>query len=119
VNFAAGNKISAEVDSTREMRAINPVKLSVGSGLSTVATLLSAPSLYALACPICYGANSTQTIEALKKGYLFLLFPPILILGGIFYLAYQKRSQFEKDAETSWADHRKGLAAKAARTSRT
>lgn len=93
--------------------------LGIRVGLSIMAIVLNAPSLYALACPICYGANSTQTIEALKKGYIFLLFPPLFILGGISYLAYKKRNHSDKMAEKFRTVDRKAVAVKTARTSTT
>lgn len=46
---------------------------------------------------MCYqsaaGAGA-QFIQALRHGILIMLFPPILIMGAIFYAAYRKRNQY-------------------------
>jgi hypothetical protein len=94
-----------------------------GSTLKTVlpaVTLVFTPgSLYASVCPLCYGANSTQTIQALKNGILFLLFAPFIILGGVSYLAYQKRNEFEKNSKESRENCRADVKVGPARVSET
>ena len=62
---------------------------------------LAAPSgLYAQSCALCYqaAANSgANFIEALKRGILILLFPPLLIGSGIAIAAYRKRHRYAED----------------------
>ncbi len=62
---------------------------------------LAAPSgLYAQSCALCYqaAANSgANFIEALKRGILILLFPPLLIGSGIVIEAYRKRYRYVED----------------------
>jgi hypothetical protein len=62
---------------------------------------LAAPSgLYAQSCALCYqaAANSgANFIEALKRGILILLFPPLLIGSGIVIAAYRKRYRYVED----------------------
>ena len=53
---------------------------------------------------MCYqttAGSGAQVIQALRHGILIMFFPPILIMGAIFYAAYRKRHQFnstERDA---------------------
>ena len=62
---------------------------------------LAAPSgLCAQSCALCYqaAANSGPNfIEALKRGILILLFPPLLIGSGIAIAAYRKRHRYAED----------------------
>ena len=54
-------------------------------------------SVYAQSCALCYqaAANSgANFIEALKKGILVLVFPPLLIGCAIVIAAYRKRHQY-------------------------
>jgi hypothetical protein len=64
-------------------------------------TALAAPSgLYAQSCALCYqaAANSgANFIEALKRGILVLLFPPLLIGTTIVITAYRKRYRYAED----------------------
>jgi hypothetical protein len=62
-----------------------------------LAILLAPTALFAQGCAMCYqtAANSgSQFIQALRHGILIMFFPPILIMGAIFYAAYRKRNQF-------------------------
>jgi hypothetical protein len=46
---------------------------------------------------MCYqtaAGSGAQFIQALRHGILIMFFPPILIMGAIFYAAYRKRDQF-------------------------
>jgi hypothetical protein len=69
----------------------------------SVAVLMAfaAPSgLYAQSCALCYqaAANSgANFIEALKRGILVLLFPPLLIGATIVITAYRKRYRYAED----------------------
>jgi len=62
---------------------------------------VAAPSgLYAQSCALCYqaAANSgANFIEALKRGILILLFPPLLIGTAIVVTAYRKRHRYAED----------------------
>src|SRR6201998_2997916 len=62
-----------------------------------VAALLSPSALFAQGCAIVYptaAGSGAQFIQALRHGILIMFFPPILIMGAIFYAAYRKRNQF-------------------------
>jgi len=68
-----------------------------------MAFLLAPASLYAQGCAMCYqtAANAgNPTIQALKRGILLMLFPPVVIAAGIGYLAYHKRNLFNKETGT-------------------
>jgi hypothetical protein len=58
---------------------------------------LSPSALFAQGCAMCYqtaAGSGAQFIQALRHGILIMFFPPILIMGAIFYAAYRKRNQF-------------------------
>lgn len=76
--------------------------------------LLGRPSLFLVAvclfffstrgfsqgCASCYttaAAGGSQTIHALRSGILVLLFPPVLIFGGIVTLVWRWRSKFSSN----------------------
>jgi len=62
-----------------------------------IAALLSPSALFAQGCALCYqgaAASGAQFIHALRLGIEIMFFPPILIMGAIFYAAYRKRNQF-------------------------
>ena len=57
----------------------------------------SPSALFAQGCAMCYqtaAGSGAQFIQALRHGILIMFFPPILIMGAIFYAAYRKRNQF-------------------------
>jgi hypothetical protein len=59
--------------------------------------LLTPSALFAQGCAMCYqtaAGSGAQFIQALRHGILIMFFPPILIMGAIFYAAYRKRNQF-------------------------
>src|SRR6266481_4167869 len=65
--------------------------------VAAVAALLSPSALFAQGCAMCYqtaAGSGAQFIQALRHGILIMFFPPILIMGAIFYAAYRKRNQF-------------------------
>lgn len=65
--------------------------------LAGVAFLLAFIANSAQGCPMCYqnaAASGPRTIHALNTGILILMFPPVLITMGIFYLGYKKRNTF-------------------------
>ena len=54
------------------------------------ACLLSSAHLFAQGCAACYttaASGGPQTAHALRSGILVLLFPPVLIFGGIILAA--------------------------------
>ena len=64
---------------------------------AAVAVLLSPSALFAQGCALCYqsaAASGGQFIQALRHGIEIMFFPPLLIMGAIFYAAYRKRNQF-------------------------
>src|SRR6201984_3952252 len=67
------------------------------SAAAVVAAALSPSVLFAQGCAMCYqtaAGSGAQFIQALRHGILIMFFPPILIMGAIFYAAYRKRNQF-------------------------
>jgi hypothetical protein len=76
----------------REMTSV-PLKRAVFG----IVALLSPSALFAQGCAMCYqtaAGSGAQFIQALRHGILIMFFPPILIMGAIFYAAYRKRNQF-------------------------
>jgi len=76
----------------RVMRVTPLKRLAVG-----FLALLSPSALFAQGCAMCYqtaAGSGAQFIQALRHGILIMFFPPILIMGAIFYAAYRKRNQF-------------------------
>jgi len=76
----------------REMRVAPLKRLAVA-----LLAFLSPSALFAQGCAMCYqtaAGSGAQFIQALRHGILIMFFPPILIMGAIFYAAYRKRNQF-------------------------
>jgi hypothetical protein len=76
------------------IRTMSSVPLRAALAL---AALLSPSVLSAQGCAMCYqsaAGSGAQFISALRHGILIMFFPPILIMGAIFYAAYRKRNQF-------------------------
>ena len=76
----------------RDVRVTPLKRLSIG-----LLALLSPSALFAQGCAMCYqtaAGSGAQFIQALRHGILIMFFPPILIMGAIFYAAYRKRNQF-------------------------
>jgi hypothetical protein len=73
------------------------VKTNLMRATVAIAALLSPSALFAQGCAMCYqtaASSGAQFIQALRHGILIMFFPPILIMGAIFYAAYRKRNQF-------------------------
>jgi hypothetical protein len=69
-------------------------------GLAALMAVALPGSVYAQSCALCYqaAANSgANFIEALKKGILVLVFPPLLIGCAIVIAAYRKRHQYAEE----------------------
>jgi hypothetical protein len=76
----------------REVKVAPLERLAIG-----LLAFLSPSALFAQGCAMCYqtaAGSGAQFIQALRKGILVMFFPPILIMGAIFYAAYRKRNQF-------------------------
>jgi len=79
----------------------------IRAALPFLAALLAPAALSARVCPMCYQAaanSSMQFFDALKHGILFMMMGPLVITGGIVYIAYRKRNQFIREAPASDAD---------------
>jgi hypothetical protein len=79
-------------DMIRGMAKTNLMRATV-----VVAAFLSPSALFAQGCAMCYqtaAGSGAQFIQALRHGILIMFFPPILIMGAIFYAAYRKRNLF-------------------------
>ena len=77
------------------------VPIVAGALMAAVVVLASPAALYAQSCAMCYqsaAASGPRSIHALKLGILILMFPPLLITAGVFYLAYRKRDQFNQNS---------------------
>ena len=58
---------------------------------------------YAQGCALCYtqaAGSGSRMIAALRSGILMLAIPPVLICGGITWMAYKKRNQFNDDGSS-------------------
>jgi hypothetical protein len=58
---------------------------------------------YAQGCALCYtqaAGSGSRMIAALRSGILILAIPPVLICGGITWMAYKKRNQFNDDGSS-------------------
>ena len=69
--------------------------------------VLSPSALFAQGCAMCYqtaAGSGSQFIQALRHGILIMFFPPILIMGLIYYAAYRKRDQFNTAKGTAVAE---------------
>lgn len=74
---------------------------------AVVAAVLSPSALFAQGCAMCYqsaASSGSQFIQALRHGILIMFFPPILIMGLIYYAAYRKRDQFNTANGTGVAE---------------
>lgn len=64
---------------------------------------LLAPALtFAQSCALCYtqaAGSGSRMIAALRSGILILAVPPTVICGGIAWMAYKKRNQFNDSDE--------------------
>lgn len=69
---------------------------------------LLCPSLaFAQSCSLCYtqaAGSGSRMIAALRSGILVLAVPPVLICGGIAWMAYRKRNQFNDEVESRQLD---------------
>jgi hypothetical protein len=73
-------------------------KLSCVSRSAALGVALFLPALtFAQNCALCYtqaAGSGSRMIAALRSGILMLAIPPMLICGGITWMAYKKRNQF-------------------------
>ena len=63
-------------------------------------TLLSSSLAFAQGCAMCYNnvaATKTAGQQALRSGILILMFPPLVMLAGIFVAALRRRNKFFGD----------------------
>lgn len=70
------------------------------AGLAALLALMIPVSAYAQSCALCYqaAANSgANFIEALKKGIVVLVLPPLVIGCAIVLAAYRKRHQYAEE----------------------
>src|ERR1700751_1917967 len=61
---------------------------------------------FAQNCALCYtqaAGSGSRMIAALRSGILALAIPPMLICGGITWMAYKKRNQFNDDGDAEMA----------------
>jgi hypothetical protein len=66
----------------------------------SVAALFVPALAYAQGCALCYtqaAGLGSRMIAALRSGILILAIPPVLICGGITWMAYKKRDHFNDD----------------------
>jgi heme/copper-type cytochrome/quinol oxidase subunit 2 len=73
-------------------------------GVAVAALFLSPSALYAQSCAMCYqnaASSGAKLIAALRHGILIMLFPPLIIFGGIMGLAYSRRNSFAEHPEAN------------------
>jgi hypothetical protein len=66
------------------------------------ALALAASSALAQGCALCYmdaAASGPQTQAALRHGILVLLFPPMVIFAGLYFLLYRRRNVHRESLE--------------------
>ena len=79
--------------------------------LAALTFFASPAAIFAQGCPLCYQAaasSGSNFIHALRSGILVLLFPPMIISGGIIALAYRKRNQFNENLHRSSKPEQRG-----------
>ena len=67
----------------------------IALGIALLAPVLAS----AQSCALCYtqaAGSGSRMIRALRSGILILAIPPMLICGGIAWMAYKKRNQFDE-----------------------
>ena len=70
------------------------------AGVAALLALMVPGAAFAQSCALCYqaAANSgANFIEALKKGIVVLVLPPLLIGCAIVLAAYRKRHQYAEE----------------------
>lgn len=75
------------------MRKAGGMVRNIALAFSLLAPALSS----AQSCALCYtqaAGSGSRMIKALRSGILILAVPPMLICGGIAWMAYKKRNQF-------------------------
>ena len=76
-------------------------KLTCFSRWAALGVALFLPALtFAQNCALCYtqaAGSGSRMIAALRSGILALAIPPMLICGGIRWMAYKKRNQFNEE----------------------
>jgi hypothetical protein len=72
-----------------------------------LACLILSAACYAQSCALCYtqaASSGNRIIRGLRSGILVLIIPPMFMSVGITWLAYRKRNQFRRDANSSQED---------------
>jgi hypothetical protein len=92
-----------------ERVVIKPKQLRGIRILGAFATLmLHVPTVvYGQGCALCYtqaAGSGSRMIAALRSGILILMVPPMLICGGLTWMAYKKRNQFNDEGGTEQND---------------
>jgi ABC-type Fe3+ transport system permease subunit len=70
--------------------------------VALAASLLTPALTFAQSCALCYtqaAGSGSRMIAALRSGILILAVPPTVICGGIVWMAYKKRNQFNDSDE--------------------
>jgi hypothetical protein len=66
------------------------------------AVMLAASSAFAQGCALCYtdaAASGPQAQAALRHGILVLLFPPMFVFAGVYFLLYRRRNLHRESFE--------------------
>ncbi len=69
-------------------------------GTALLVALFTPTLAFAQNCALCYSqaaGSGARLIQALRSGILILVFPPMLICIGLFFMAYRKRNQFNEE----------------------
>jgi hypothetical protein len=65
--------------------------------IATAVALAASVPAYAQGCAMCYNTASAakaDAIQALRSGTLVLLFPVLLLFGGILWMAFRSRNRY-------------------------
>jgi hypothetical protein len=93
--------------SARQVRA-GAFAASARQVISIVLALMTVGSTSVLACPVCFGAEETSTIDATRLGILVLLGVTVAVQGAFvaFFLYLRRRAKriADVDLETEWSE---------------
>ena len=93
--------------SARQVR-LRGFAASAGQAVVTAAVLMTVGSTTVLACPVCFGAEETSTIDATRLGILVLLGVTVAVQGAFvaFFLYLRRRAKriADVDLETEWSE---------------
>jgi len=83
-------------------------RVTIGTVLATVITIVIGGSASLLACPVCFGAEETSIINGTKLGMVALLVITLAVQGGFvgFFLYLRRRAKriADADLDSEWSE---------------